>query len=229
MTLPELRVQEHWGLSAQNYDRRFHRVTGRLYRWREERAIERALRGLEPGSTVLDAACGTGRITSLLRHKGFRVTGCDISRRMLDVARKQLTIETSLIQSNVEYLPYRARSFDAATCIGLFMHLDADSRVRVLRELTRTSRERFIVQYGCPNTLLWAKARLIGEMPATCHIQSRRPSFSKSFHSFGSQTTEGSEERGDIDRASFIVAWPRACARAALDGHHQSNEIRRES
>ena len=77
---------------AQGYDRgRFDSPWGRLYKWREERTIVQALRGVPRNGTVLDAACGTGRITALLQRKGFRASGCDVSPAMMAVARQRLT------------------------------------------------------------------------------------------------------------------------------------------
>ena len=61
---------------AQAYDRgRFDSLWGRIYRWREERTIVQALHGVPRSGTVLDAACGTGRITALLQQQGFRASG----------------------------------------------------------------------------------------------------------------------------------------------------------
>jgi SAM-dependent methyltransferase len=165
------RPERYWcrPAAAQEYEsRRFDSLQGRLYRRLEEGAVDRALRGLPPGSRVLDAACGTGRITALLRRRGFRATACDISRAMMNVARRQLAslgYEVPLVETDVGHLPYQSQSFEAVTCVGLLMHLDADARVRVLRELARVSRDRLVVQYGRPGTFLWVKARLTGRMP----------------------------------------------------------------
>jgi SAM-dependent methyltransferase len=149
---------------AEGYDNgRFDNLKGRVYRWREERAIEWALGGVRRGSTVLDAACGTGRITALLQRNGFRATGCDLSLAMMTVARRRLTslgYQVPLVETSVERLPYPDRSFDAATCIGLLMHLDADVRVRALRELARISRGPVVVQYGCVDLFQRVSARL---------------------------------------------------------------------
>jgi SAM-dependent methyltransferase len=163
--------REFWSQPAvaQDYENdRFNSFWGRVYRWREERAVLRALRGQQPGSRVLDAPCGTGRITALLVGNGFQAIGCDISRAMMSVARRQLASfhrQVPLIESDVEHLPYRDKSFDAVTCVGLLMHFDADVRVRVLRELARVSRGRLVVQYGCAGAFLRLIARLTGRMP----------------------------------------------------------------
>jgi ubiquinone/menaquinone biosynthesis C-methylase UbiE len=165
------RPGEHWRRPdvAQTYDSgRFDNLKGRLYRWREERAIELALRRFRRGSTVLDAACGTGRITALLQRNGFRATGCDVSLAMMAVAHRRLTslgYEVPLVEGSVEHLPYPDRSFDAATCIGLLMHLDAGVRVRALRELARVSRGPLVVQYGCVDLFQRLGARMTGVPP----------------------------------------------------------------
>jgi ubiquinone/menaquinone biosynthesis C-methylase UbiE len=164
------RPDEHWCQPevAETYDAgRFDSLKGRVYRWREERAIEVALRRLRRG-TVLDAACGTGRITALLQRNGFRATGCDISLAMMSVARRRLTslgYDVPLVESSVDCLPYPDQSFDAATCVGLLMHLEADDRVRALRELARVSRGPLVVQYGCIDLFQRISERLTGVPP----------------------------------------------------------------
>jgi ubiquinone/menaquinone biosynthesis C-methylase UbiE len=165
------RPGEHWRRPdvAQMYDDgRFDNLKGRLYRWREERVIELALRRLPRGGTVLDAACGTGRITALLQRNGLRATGTDISLAMMAVAHRRLAslgYEVPLVESSVERLPYPDQSFDAATCVGLLMHLDADVRVRALRELARVSRGPLVVQYGCVDVFQRLSARITGVPP----------------------------------------------------------------
>jgi ubiquinone/menaquinone biosynthesis C-methylase UbiE len=155
---------------AQAYDSgRFDNLKGRMYRWREERAIGLALRRVPRGGMVLDAACGTGRITALLRQDRFRAAGCDVSPAMMAVARRRLTAlgydDVPFVESRVERLPYPDRSFDAVTCVGLLMHLDADVRVRALREFARVSRGPLIIQYGCVDVFQRVTARMTGMPP----------------------------------------------------------------
>jgi len=42
-----------------------------------------------PVRTILDLGCGTGEHALLLAHRGYRVTGVDLSRRMLERARQK--------------------------------------------------------------------------------------------------------------------------------------------
>lgn len=155
---------------AQAYDSgRFDSLKGRIYKWREERAIQRALRRVPRRGVVLDAACGTGRITALLKQNGFLAAGCDVSPAMMAVARQRLAWlgyrDVPLVESGVERLPYPDASFDAVTCIGLLMHLDADVRVQALREFARVSRGTLIVQYGCVDLCQRLIARITGVPP----------------------------------------------------------------
>ena len=156
------RVTSH----AEGYDRgRFGHLWGRIYRFAEERAIRRALRGLARDGRILDAACGTGRITSLLVAEGFtEVVGCDISPAMIDVAQRRLPL-VEFLPGDATALPFPDDSFDAVTCIGLVMHLDGETRVRVLRELARVSRRPLVVQYGCVGIVLRVLAWLTGRKP----------------------------------------------------------------
>lgn len=45
--------------------------------------------GVLPGSTVLDAACGTGEITLHLHKKGYILTGADRAETMLEIAQQK--------------------------------------------------------------------------------------------------------------------------------------------
>ena len=165
------RPADYWraATAAREYERgRFSGLWGRAYRWREENAIQRALGAVRAGSTVLDAACGTGRVTALLWRKGLRATACDISVAMLTVAREQLRFrgyEIPLVVSDIEQLPYSDESFDVVTCVGLLMHLGPDARVRALRELARITRDSLVVQYGRVQALNRLRLHLTGHPP----------------------------------------------------------------
>jgi SAM-dependent methyltransferase len=159
--------RDYWrsASQAENYERgRFASLKGRVYRLLEERTICRAIQPLERRSRILDAACGTGRIASLLVREGFTPIGCDISIPMIAVARRRLG-QVSFLQSDVTWLPFCDDSFDAVTCIGLLPHLNGDMRVNVLRELARVSRCLLVAQYGWVGAFLRAKRWVTGQEP----------------------------------------------------------------
>jgi len=65
-------------------------------------------------NVVLDAGCGTGIITNLLRNKGGLIVGLDFSKGMLRKAKEKLRYvrDVDLVLGDVEYLPFRPRTFD---------------------------------------------------------------------------------------------------------------------
>jgi len=96
---------------------------------------------LEAGATVLDVACGTGRIAIPLAARGFDVHGLDISERVLEVARRAAP-ELDLRQGDMRELPWEEGSFDAVlnlwSAFGYF-ETQADDE-RVLAEIARVLR-----------------------------------------------------------------------------------------
>jgi SAM-dependent methyltransferase len=78
--------------------------------------IERLARqhGLR-GHTLLDIACGTGKSFLPLAARGYEVTGCDISPRMVEAAQAKAP-EASLLVADMRALPLLGQ-FDLATCL----------------------------------------------------------------------------------------------------------------
>jgi len=69
---------------------RYDRVMNALTLGNHARAHERLLSQVEPGMTVLDVGCGTGRFALAAAAKGARVTAVDASPEMLRVFRRAL-------------------------------------------------------------------------------------------------------------------------------------------
>jgi SAM-dependent methyltransferase len=64
-----------------------------------------------PAGIAVDAACGTGRLTSRLVQRGHRVVGVDSSLEMLQQARGRLP-DTALVMGDLHQLPLRKDSAD---------------------------------------------------------------------------------------------------------------------
>ena len=80
---------------------------------------------LEPGRSVLDAGCGTGRVAIELARRGHDVVGVDLDPAMLDLARSKAPdlpwIEGDLTRTIVADASGRQRQFDAAVAAGNVM------------------------------------------------------------------------------------------------------------
>jgi ubiquinone/menaquinone biosynthesis C-methylase UbiE len=99
----------------------------------------------DKNAEILDAAGGTGRITFPLAKMGYSVTLCDISPRMLDVAKRKIIREgvldkTKILECDIRHLYFADESFDFVLCW--------DGAIEAAKELVRvTKRGRRISVY----------------------------------------------------------------------------------
>jgi len=99
--------------------------------------------GKVPIGHALDLGCGTGTNAIYVAQHGFEVTGIDISRRAISLAKRkirsaQLTDRVRLERGDVTLLRRWAlgHSIDFAYDIGCFHNLDAEARQRYVAALT---------------------------------------------------------------------------------------------
>jgi ubiquinone/menaquinone biosynthesis C-methylase UbiE len=129
-----------------------------VYRHRDRVHADREIRqvaqwlNLEPGQTVLDLCCGTGRHSIALHRLGFQVTGLDLSEVLLEYARKASEgLGIRYIQGDMRHLPFDADQFDAVvnlfTSFGYFV--EDEENGQVLKEMARVLRPegRFVVDF----------------------------------------------------------------------------------
>lgn len=92
----------------------------------------------DPGGTVLDAGCGTGRVGIELARRGYRVTGVDSDPAMLATARSKAA-ELDWVQADLADLPDTVpRSFDLILLAGnVMIFLEPGTEERVVRGLAR--------------------------------------------------------------------------------------------
>jgi demethylmenaquinone methyltransferase / 2-methoxy-6-polyprenyl-1,4-benzoquinol methylase len=80
-------------------------------RWKQRLV---ALSGASDGMRALDLACGTGDIALALAERGARVTGLDITLRMLQLARAKPG-RAAFLAGDMTSLPFPDQSFDLVT------------------------------------------------------------------------------------------------------------------
>ncbi|HVE69452.1 MAG TPA: class I SAM-dependent methyltransferase [Solirubrobacteraceae bacterium] len=90
------------------------------------------------GRRVLDVGCGTGKSFLPLLERGYDVTGCDISPRMVERARGKLgqADAARVVVADMRALPWR-RAFDLVTCLddGLNYLLTESELTAALRSI----------------------------------------------------------------------------------------------
>ncbi len=75
--------------------------------------------GLQPGMSILDAGCGTGRHSLEFARRGYQVTGVDLSEQMLQEAKNAAAsenLQVDFIKANLVDLTLDKR-FDLAVCL----------------------------------------------------------------------------------------------------------------
>ena len=95
------------------------------------RAIEQALSRLriEGNICALDIGCGSGDIVALLRKRGFNVTGIDISKEVIKMAKNRFSRDTNvkLFCCRIEDMEFPPDSFDLVTSVTVLQHITDDN------------------------------------------------------------------------------------------------------
>src|SRR5215469_16541912 len=131
---------------AKNYDellrdpiRETFALTTDFFHWRKWILIENFIRrhGLSPDKMAwLDVGCGKGELLTLGRSRFARVAGCDPSAEMM---RDAAAIE--IHQQNLpDSLPFADESFDFATAVCVYHHVNESSRGSLTSEIRRILR-----------------------------------------------------------------------------------------
>lgn len=119
---------------------------------------------VEPGDTVLDAACGISHpLKFFLADHCSAVYACDIDERISSPQSILLEIQADLgdeatqaiepsyferinfVQADISQLPYPNSIFDKIYCISVLEHLNEPTMLSALREFRRTLKDNGLV------------------------------------------------------------------------------------
>jgi ubiquinone/menaquinone biosynthesis C-methylase UbiE len=84
---------------------------------------------------VLDAGCGSGKMTIPLARAGYQVAGMDLVREGLMEMRGKGDFD--LVAGDVRNLPFKDDTFDAVVCYDVLQHLLEPERARAAEEIRR--------------------------------------------------------------------------------------------
>ena len=91
----------------------------------------------EPGMKVLDIGCGTGAHLKLYQALNCSVSGIDLSRSMLKIAREKLGGSADLRLGDATATDFSDRMFDLIVCCTVLHEMQEAVRLQVLKEAKR--------------------------------------------------------------------------------------------
>lgn len=97
---------------------------------------EKFMKLLHKGSTILDLGCGPGRDTKIFTEKGFKVTGIDLSEKMIEAARKRVPNADFRVM-NLKKLLFTEAQFDGIWASAAYLHIPRQNIPQALGEARR--------------------------------------------------------------------------------------------
>ncbi len=103
---------------------------------------------LLPGKKVLDIACGSGHDTDYLTKKGLDCLGIDLSKKMVDFAKKNRKGKFEI--ADFLDLKFNEKSFDGIWCSSAFTHIDKSDLPNTLLDFRRILKKNGILAIIVP-------------------------------------------------------------------------------
>jgi len=110
---------------------------------------------IKEGMKVLDLGCGTGITTKYIAELGAKVTGIDISPKLIEFARENSNHE------NIEYLIHDItdfnlgkKTFDAICLIDIMEHIPIEKIPKLLKNIKKYSHNNTIIYLNIPDARL---------------------------------------------------------------------------
>jgi len=110
---------------------------------------------LKPGSSVLDAGCGTGGLIRRLKtkYKAVHFTGVDLSEVACGLAKQRT--DATIVQGSVLELPFNDNTFDGVMTTDVLYHLVDDTKA--MREMNRVLKPQGTLVINLPaHPWLWS-------------------------------------------------------------------------
>lgn len=155
LTHPTLHeIQERWDRAAETWDRKYGKY-GDAYRQKIFNPALFRLIGDVTGLRVLDAGCGTGYFCRLLAERGAKVTGVDLSRKFIEIARRyerRNPLQIEYMKGNISSLgQLDSGIFDMV--VSIYVLSDTRDCDRAISEIGRVLRKNgrfvFLMAHPC--------------------------------------------------------------------------------
>jgi len=156
---------------ADSYDEWYETRLGRMYDALEKKAVAGMLPNPRSGDRLLDVGCGTGHWSAFFSLQGFRVTGVDVSPRMIAVAREKRIPNARFEIADAHAPPFEDGQFGVVAAVTTLEFVsDAEA---VVREMARCARRPGgVILVGALNALAGVNIRRKAEgQPPYAHAR----------------------------------------------------------
>jgi SAM-dependent methyltransferase len=110
---------------------------------------------IEHNSSLLDAGCGTGRLSFQMADKCSKVTGVDLSIKNISVAENKLheikSANISFVHAGLEmFLTHNDVRFDYSVISYVLHEIEPDERIKIIKLLAEKSQSVIVIEYLVP-------------------------------------------------------------------------------
>ena len=99
------------------------------------RKILQSLRKDSGSISLLDFACGSGRILSFVEKEVDHSDGVDVSESMVAIAQGKCNNSSIYVVNVLKYPDLLQKDYDVITCFRFLLNVDEDTRIQALKEL----------------------------------------------------------------------------------------------
>lgn len=106
------------------------------------------VKSVPTGGSVLDLGCGTGEpIAQFFIDKGFKVTGVDGSKKMIELCKRRFPNEQWIV-SDMRDINLKQK-FDVVLAWHSFFHLDHDSQRNMFKKFSEHTKPGGVLAFTC--------------------------------------------------------------------------------
>lgn len=142
--------------------------------WEESFTNKKEMWGFEPAKSavlvkdffvekglknILIPGVGYGRNAQIFRDNGMTVTGIEISKTAIELARKHYGTEMTIYHGSVNNMPYHKKQYDGIFCYALIHLLNSDERAKFIENCYNQLEENGYMVF----TTVMKKASLYGQ------------------------------------------------------------------
>ncbi|MBC8551230.1 MAG: class I SAM-dependent methyltransferase [Nitrospira sp.] len=95
--------------------------------------LEPLIRYIEPGSSILDIGCGSGRDIGWLKQHGYQSKGLERASGLIALAREETGCE--VFEEDFDTYNFESTKYDALIMIGSLVHVRHEDMERTLRRI----------------------------------------------------------------------------------------------